>query len=82
MKKKKESGKHVRDITETRESSVERESSEEQKKLPLVHEVREKMGILIDQNIDRLTCGERSRLAEDLSELLWLLEDCNTGDCP
>ena len=29
MKKKKESGKHVRDITETRESSVERESSEE-----------------------------------------------------
>ena len=50
--------------------------------LPLAHVVREKMGILIDKNIDALTCDERLRLAEDLGELVGVLEDCQTGDCP
>ena len=49
--------------------------------LPLAHVVREKMGILIDKNIDALTCDERLRLAEDLGELVGVLEDCQTGDC-
>lgn len=50
--------------------------------LPLAHVVRERMGILIDKNIDALTCDERLRLAEDLGELVGVLEDCQTGECP
>ena len=49
--------------------------------LPPAHVVREKMGILIDKNIDALTCEERLRLAEDLGELVGVLKDCQTGDC-
>jgi Ethanolamine utilization protein EutJ (predicted chaperonin) len=64
-----------------------KEQSKDQRKaeathLPLVHEVREKMGILIDKHIDALTCEERLRLALDLGELVGVLEDCQTGDCP
>ena len=58
------------------------EDKSEDTHLPLAHVVREKMGILIDKNIDALTCDERLRLAEDLGELVGVLEDCQTGDCP
>jgi hypothetical protein len=58
------------------------ENKSEDTHLPLAHVVREKMGILIDKNIDALTCEERLRLAEDLGELVGVLEDCQTGDCP
>jgi hypothetical protein len=58
------------------------EDKSEDTHLPLTHVVREKMGILIDKNIDSLTCDERLRLAEDLGELVVVLEDCQTGDCP
>jgi hypothetical protein len=54
----------------------------EEAHLPLAHVVREKMGMLIDRNIDQLTCEERLRLAEDLGELVGVLEDCQTGACP
>ena len=54
----------------------------EEAHLPLAHVVREKMGLLIDRNIDQLTCEERLRLAEDLGELVGVLEDCQTGACP
>jgi len=58
------------------------EDKSEDTHLPLAHVVREKMGILIDKHIDALTCDERLRLAEDLEELVGVLEDCQTGDCP
>ena len=71
------------DITKE-EKAMEQKKAEDKSDdthLPLAHVVREKMGILIDKNIDALTCDERLRLAEDLGDLVGVLEDCQTGDC-